>query len=450
MSDGKAYDLAVIGSGTAAQVVSARVRAAGWSVAVIDHLPFGGTCALRGCDPKKILISGAEAIDMARRMRGRGVTGDLGISWPDLIAFKRSFTDPVPQKQEQRLAERGIDAIHGMARFTGPGAIEVGGQAIQARHVLIAIGARPVPLTFPGAEHLITSDQFLELAKLPARIVMVGGGYIAAEFSHIAARAGAKVTVLQRADHMLTQFEPELVGWLMEKFTEIGVAVQTGTEVEAIERDGSGFTVRARAGSQEVEVRADLVLHAAGRAPDLDALNLSSAGVAVEKGRLVLNEFLQSVSNPAVYAAGDAAQKGPPLTPVSSHDGKVVAGNLLDGNRHRPDYRGVPSVAFTLPPIAAVGLGEAEARAAGLKFQVKSQKVPDWYTARRVAETVYGFKTLVEEGSGRILGAHLVGPHADEVINLFALAVRHGLTADDLMQTIFAYPTAASDIGSML
>jgi len=450
VSDRKTYDLAVIGSGTAAQVASSRVRAAGWSVAVIDDLPFGGTCALRGCDPKKMLISGAEAIDMARRMRGRGVTGDLGISWPDLIAFKRSFTDPVPQKQEQRLAEHGIDALHGMARFTGPAAIEVAGQTLEARHVLIATGARPVPLTFPGAEHLITSDQFLELAELPPRIVMVGGGYIAAEFSHIAARAGAKVTVLQRADHMLTRFDPELVGWLMEKFAEIGVEVRTGTVVEAVEHDGSGFTVRARAGSKEVEVRTDLVVHAAGRAPDLDALNLSSAGVAVENGRLVLNEFLQSVSNPAVYAAGDAAAKGPPLTPVSSHDGKVVAGNLLDGNRHRPDYRGVPSVAFTLPPIAAVGLGEAEARAAGLKFQVKSQKVPDWYTARRVAETVYGFKTLVEEGSGHIIGAHLVGPHADEVINLFALAVRHRLTADDLKQTIFAYPTAASDIGSML
>jgi len=128
----------------------------------------------------------------------------------------------------------------------------------------------------------------------------------------------------------------------------------------------------------------------------------------------------------------------------------VVASNLLEGNRYRPDYRGVPSVAFTLPPIAAVGLGEVAARAAGLKFQVKSQKVPDWYTARRVAETVYGFKTLVEEGSGRILGAHLVGPHADEVINLFGLAVRHGFTADDLKQTISAYPTSASDIGYML
>jgi glutathione reductase (NADPH) len=450
VSAGKTYDLAVIGTGTAAQVASSRVRAAGWSVAVIDHLPFGGTCALRGCDPKKMLISGAEAIDMARRMRGRGVTGELRISWRELVAFKRTFTDPVPQKQEHRLAERGIDAFHGKARFTGPTTIEVDGQILQARHVLIATGARPVPLTFPGAEHVITSDQFLELEELPARIAMVGGGYIAAEFSHIAARAGAKVTVLQRAERMLTRFEPELVGWLMEKFSEIGVEVRTGTAVEAIDRVSSGFRVRARSGSQEISTEADLVVHAAGRAPDLDALNLSAAGVAVAKGRLVLNEFLQSVSNPAVYAAGDAAAKGPPLTPVSSHDGKVVAANLLEGNRHRPDYRGVPSVAFTLPPVAAVGLGEAEARAAGLKLRIKSEKVPDWYTARRVAETVYGFKILIEDGSERVLGAHLVGPHADEVINLFALAIRHDLTTEDLKQTIFAYPTGASDIGDML
>jgi len=450
VSDGKTYDLVVIGSGTAAQVVSFRVRAAAWSVAVIDHLPFGGTCALRGCDPKKVLIAGAEAVDLAGRMRSRGATGEVGISWRDLIAFKRTFTDPVPQKQEQRYAEQGIEAFHGMARFTARDRIEVDGQTLHARHVLIATGARPVPLTFPGAEHVITSDQFLELDELPARIVMVGGGYIAAEFSHIAARAGGRVTVMQRAERMLTRFEPELVGWLMEKFSEIGIEVRTGTAVEAIERIGSGFHVHARAGSQEITAEADLVVHGAGRVPDLDALDLSAAGVAVENGRLVLNEFLQSVSNPAVYAAGDAATKGPPLTPVSSHDGKVVAANLLEGNRHRPDYRGVPSVAFTLPPIAAVGLGEAEVRAAGLTFRVNRQKASDWYTARRVAETVYGFKTLVEEGSGCILGAHLVGPHADEVINIFGFAIRHGLTAEDLKQTIFAYPTGASDVGYML
>jgi glutathione reductase (NADPH) len=296
---------------------------------------------------------------------------------------------------------------------------------------------------------MITSDRFLELERLPARIVMVGGGYIAAEFSHIAARAGAKVTVLKRAERMLTRFEPELVGWLMERFGEIGVNVRTGAAVEAIEEVNGGFRVHGRANSGETAVDADLVVHAAGRIPDLD-LNLSAAGIAGDNGYLVLNEFLQSVSNPAVYAAGDAAAKGPPLTPVSSHDGKVVAANLLEGNRHRPDYRGVPSVAFTLPPIAAVGMSEAAARAARLAFRVNCQKVPNWYTARRVGETVYGYKTLIEEGSGRILGAHLVGPHVDEVINLFALAVRRDLTVEDLRQAIFAYPTGASDIGSML
>lgn len=156
------------------------------------------------------------------------------------------------------------------------------------------------------------------------------------------------------------------------------------------------------------------------------------------------------MSNPKVYAAGDAAQRGPALTPVSSHDGKVVAGNLLEGNRHTPDYRGVPSVPFTIPPIAAVGLREAEARASGLRVRVKSANVPDWYTARRLNEPVYGYKTLVEEGTERLLGAHLVGPHAEEVINLFGLAIRHGLTTMDLKTTVFAYPTGASDVGYML
>src|ERR1700730_7527258 len=444
------YDLIVIGTGTAAQVAAARVRRAGRSVAVIDHRPFGGTCALRGCDPKKMPVSGAEAADWARRMYRRGVTGELRIDWKELIAFKRTFTNPVPKKREESFAKQGIDAFHGVARFGGPDTVIVEGCALKGRNIVIAAGARPVQLDFPGAEHAITSDAFMELEDLPKRIVMVGGGYIAAEFSHIAARAGAKVTVLQRAERMLTRFDPELVGWLMEKFSEIGIEAQTDTTVEAIERVGAGFRVRARAKSREITLDADLVVHAAGRAPDLDALNLSSAGVSVEHGQIALNEFLQSVSNPAIYACGDAAAKGPPLTPVSSHDGTVVAANILEGNHHRTDYRGVPSVAFTLPPIAAVGLSEATARKQVPKLRVNSAEATDWYTARRVGERVYGYKTLVEEDTGRILGAHLVGPHADEVINLFGLAIRHNLTADDLKTTMFAYPTGASDISHML
>jgi glutathione reductase (NADPH) len=179
-------------------------------------------------------------------------------------------------------------------------------------------------------------------------------------------------------------------------------------------------------------------------------MDLAAAGVECENGRLVLNQYLQSVSNPAVFAAGDVAGIGPPLTPVSSHDAKVVVANLLQGNHRRPDYRGVPSVVFTIPPMASVGLSEAGAREQGLKFRLKSQLASDWFTARQAAQPVYGFKVLVDEDSDLVLGAHLLGPHADEVINLFALAIRHSLKAEDLKTTMFAYPTGASDVGYMV
>jgi glutathione reductase (NADPH) len=399
-----------------------------------------------------MLISGAEAIDAMRRMRPHGVTGDLRIEWGKLMAFKRSFTDPVPRNREADFARAGIDAFHGHCRFTGPNSVAVAGVAeeLKGRFILIATGARPDTLNITGENLLMTSERFLELKALPPRLVLVGGGYIAAEFSHIAARAGAKVTVLQRHERMLPAFDADLVGWLMEKFAELGIEVRTRTSVQKVEKGPEGFNVHMMTDRGPQVVTGDCVVHAAGRVPDVDTLDLAAGKVEAEHGHLKLNEFLQSVSNPGVYAAGDAAVRGPPLTPVSSHDGKVVASNLLHGNRQRPDYRGVPSVAFTIPPIAAVGLGEDAARASGLKFRVTCERVPDWYSAVRLAESVYGFKTLVEEGTERILGAHIVGPHADEVINLFGLAIRHNLTVEALKDTVFAYPTGASDLGSMI
>ena len=444
------YDLVIIGTGTAAMVAAMRVRKAGWTVAVIDEKPFGGTCALRGCDPKKMLVAGAEVIDAQRRMSRNGVAGEVRIDWRELIAFKRSFTDPIPAKHEQRYAETGIDTFHGTARFTGPNSLSVTGTELRARHFLIASGAVPVTLDIPGEEHLIDHEDFMATENLPRRIALVGGGYIAAEFSHIAARAGAEVTVLQRAERILTGFEPELVGWLMEAFDRIGVDVRTKTVVKAVEKTGNRFTVHVESEGSADSIETDLVVHAAGRAPALERLDPAAASLAMDGRRLKLNDYLQSVSNPAVYAAGDAAQVGPPLTPVSSHDAKIVAANLIKGNHAKPDYRGVPSVAFTIPRIARVGMGEEEAERSGLSYRVKCERASGWFTARQAAEPVYGYKTLVEEGTGRIVGAHLVGPHADEVINLFALAIRHGLTADDLKMTIFGYPTGASDIGYML
>ncbi|MSU92105.1 NAD(P)/FAD-dependent oxidoreductase [Rhodobacteraceae bacterium 2CG4] len=446
----KTYDVIVIGSGIAATTVAMRVSAAGRSVAVTDFRPYGGTCALRGCDPKKMLIGGTSAADHARRMHGKGIAGEVRIDWRELLEFKRGVTDPVPEEKEKSFSESGIATFHGRARFVGPNAVEIDGDTLEASHIVLATGAEPMKLGIPGEEYLIDNEGFLEMENLPRRIVLVGGGYIAAEFSHIAARAGAEVTILQHGERMLKGFDPDLVGWLMEKYKEIGVTLHTGTEVKRIGKTGDGFRVTAAGDGGSRTLEADLVVHAAGRKPDFEPLDLKTGGVELRDGKLALNEYLQSTSNPAVYAAGDTAQMGPPLTPVTSHDGNVVAANLLEGNHSTPNYTGVPSVAFTLPPLARVGLNESEAHEQGLKFRTRCDRTPGWFSTRQQAESVSGYKVLVEEESGQILGAHLLGPHADEVINAFTLAVRHGLTADQLKDTIFAYPTGASDIPSML
>lgn len=405
---------------------------------------------MRGCDPKKILVGASSVADEVRRRQGKGIVGVSHIDWTALMAFKREFTDPVPRRQEESYAEKGIVSFHGQARFTGRNRVKIEEVQLEARYILIATGAKPVTLGIPGEEYLITSEEFLSLGTLPKRMVIVGGGYIAAEFSNIAVHAGSQVKVIQRGDRMLKQFDPDLVGWLMEKFHAMGIDVRTRTKVERVEKTSVGYCVIASSGEQSVNIETDAVVHGAGRVPNLDGLDLDRAGIDAINGRLQLNEYLQSISNPAIYAAGDAALSGPPLTPVSSHDGKIVAKNLLEGNRHKPDYRGVPSVTFTDPPIAAVGLSESVARQQGIDFRMQSQKAADWYSARQAAEPVYGFKLLVDKSTDRILGAHLVGPHADEIINLFALAIRHELTAEALKQTMFAYPTAASDIAYML
>lgn len=446
------FDLVVIGTGSAAGTVAMRCRRAGWSVAVIDSRPFGGTCALRGCDPKKVLVGAAEAVDWSRRLKGKGVrAAGVKIDWPALMRFKNTFTEPYPKKREKSFAEAGIQMFHGRARFTGPAQVAVGDAILEARRIVIAAGAKPAELRFPGADLLTTSDQFLSLKRLPRRILFVGGGYISFEFAHVAARAGARVTILHRGKRPLVRFDADLVAQLVEHTRRLGAAVELETEVEAIERTRDGFRVSARVNGKQKTFRGDLVVHGAGRVPEIDDLELAAAGVERDARGIRVNEYLQSVSNPAVYAAGDAASTGAPqLTPVAGYEGRIVAANLLEGNRHAVNYPPTPSVVFTLPPLAGVGLQEHEARARGLRFRKNHQDTSGWYSSRRIGETCSGFKVLIEEGSERILGAQLLGPHAEETINLFALAMRAGVTAPELKQNLFAYPTHASDVQYML
>ncbi len=445
-------DVIVLGTGEAAQTVAYTCREAGWSVAVVDSRPFGGTCQLRGCDPKKVLVGVAELADWSRRMQGKGVSAPgLSLTWSEMIRFKRTFTDPRPVQNEQGFAEAGITARHGRAHFVDRTSIQVGEDTFVGRHVVIATGARHATLGIPGEEHLTTSTQFLELDELPRRIVFVGGGYIAFEFAHIAARAGAQVQVLHRGSRPLKQFDPDLVSMLVQATRELGIEVHLRTQVEAIERQGNTLRVHAQTDRQEQTVEADLVVHAAGRVPEIDDLDLAAAGVTREQDGVSVNDYLQSVSNPAVYAAGDAvASGGFPLTPVAGMQGGIVASNLLEGNRQTPNYSGIPSVVFTTPPLARVGMTEEEAHAHGLHFRTRHEDTSGWYSSRRVALPHTGYKVLVEESTERILGAHLLGLHAEEVINLFALAIRAGLRASDLRSMVYAYPTSASDVSSMV
>lgn len=449
----KKFDLVVIGTGSAASTVASRCRRAGWTVAVIDSRPFGGTCALRGCDPKKVLVGAAEAVEWPQRLGGRAVAADgVRIEWPALIRLKRSMIEAVPQSREKGFAKAGIDAFHGRARFVGPAAVKVGDGVLEGRYVHIAAGARPADLPIAGREHLLTSEGFLELDELPRRVLFVGGGYISFEFAHVAARAGADVTMLHRGPRPLVRFDPDLVNQLVARTRGLGVDLHLETAVVGIEKVGTGFLVHARTNDETRTFDVDLVIHGAGRVPEIDDLRLDAAGITWDRQQgVTVNQFLQSVSNPAAYAAGDAAASGgPPLTPVAGYEARLVAANLLNGNHATADYACVPSVVFTIPPLASVGLQEQTARQEGRRFTVKREDTAGWYSSRRIGETCSGYKVLVEDDTGRILGAHLLGPQAEETINLFAVAMRWGKTAADIKDVLFAYPTHASDIAYMV
>ena len=449
----QSYDLIVLGTGTAGSTVATACAEAGWTVAIVDRQPFGGTCVLRGCDPKKVLAHAGFALDRVRRLNGYGLTGQMRLDWKSLMQFKKKFTDGVPEATREKFSDLGIDMVHGAAHFTGERAVAVNGETLEAEHLLIATGSRPVPLGIPGEEHLTHSDDFLELDDLPRRIAFVGGGYISCEFAHLAARAETEaVHLIENSGRLLGPFEEDLVEVLQRATRAAGIQVHLNHSVQAIEKEADGFVVVAEGDGQVARIEADLVVHGAGRAPWTDDLGAEAAGIALDDdGSIQVDAFLRSTTNPAVFAAGDAARAGKPLTPVATLDAEAVKKSLLSEQPEAADHTATPSVVFTTPRLASVGMTEEEARAAGRDIEVSaSDDAHTWYGPkhRRVEHAAY--KIIVDAETGDLLGAHLLYPGGEEVINLFSLAMHCGLTTDQFKATTFTYPASGSDAKSML
>ena len=441
---GKKFDVIVIGSGGSGSNTAYLCRSAGMDVAIIDRSPFGGTCALRGCNPKKVLHGAAHIYELASNV-GEVLRGSVDVDWEKLIKFKKTFIEKIPGQREKDFKDNGIEAFKGTASFTGENGLSVNNEKLSAEFIVIAAGSIPRELDFPGAELLTTSDVFMENARLPEEIIFIGGGYISFELAHISARAGAKVRILHRSKYPLKNFDQDLVGMMLVATRKAGIKFIPDREPQRIEKRGEKLFIDC---GKENYI-CDMAVHGAGRVPNTRFLDLEKANVEQDHGVLV-NKYLQSISNPNVYAVGDVASIGQPLTPVVSIQGKTAAYNIINGNKKSMDYSLVPSVVFTIPPMGSVGLTEKEAKDKGLDYRINMADSTKWYNSRRLGFKKTGFKIIIEKKTEKIIGAHILAPGVEEVLDFFMLAMKTGTKTSDIKDLIFSYPSSTYDIKSMV
>lgn len=441
------FDLLIIGSGVAGRTAADEAVAAGMRVAIAERREFGGTCPLRGCEPKKLMFAVAETVARARDARTLGASGHLTLDWGALQAFKRTMTDTEPERLAAYYRDAGVTLLHGDARFVSAGEVRVGEVTHRAANVLVATGAAPAPLGVPGEGLIIDSETFMALESLPGRVVFLGGGYISFEFAAMAAVTGAEVTIVHRGATPLRGFDPDVVAMLVSQYEASGIPVRLNAAVAEVRRDGDALAVVLADGD---ELSCDLVVHGAGRVPNLAGLCLEAAGVTCHGHGVAVDDAMRNPGNARVFAAGDAAACGLPLTPVGVAQARVAVRAMNGDGYARFDPSATPSVCFSYPPLAAVGLTERDAADAGLDATAKLTDTSAWWSSKRVGLDHTGAKIVVERATGRILGATLLGHGAEEVVNIFALAIDQGLTADELRRPLWGYPTASSEIVYLL
>jgi glutathione reductase (NADPH) len=442
------FDTVVVGSGTSAYFAVDILNKAGQKVAIVDERPYGGTCALRGCQPKKYLVSNAEAVALASHLVDRGIVAAPKTDWRSLQALKNEFLEGRSEAEAENWQREGVTTFHGRAVVTGKDEITVAQDRLKAGHIILATGARPLLSDIPGAEHVNDSEHFLNMADLPSRIVFIGGGYISFEFAHIAIRAGAEsVTILHRSSRPLKAFDEDIVKTVLEASKEAGIRVVLDESPKSVESAGNDLIIRGASGAV---YKTGLIIEATGRIPNLSVLEGDHCNVEYSNRGVVVNEFLQSVSNPKVYAIGDCAATHYMLAPVADEEGKTAARNILETNSKAIDYSAIPSVVFTIPAIGSVGLTEEQAKKKKLDFRMNQGKTTQWPSSKRIGEKHGAYKVLIDKQTDEILGAHIVRHGSSDAINVLALAMKYKIKAAELAEFMWAYPTVTSDLKYMV
>ena len=441
------FDLIVVGAGTGGYVCAIRAAQLGLRVALVEKDRVGGVCLNWGCIPTKTLIAGAEAYLQARKLASFGVRleGALSVDWPAMLARKDGVVQTLVGGVVELLEGYGVELVRGRAQLSGPGRVEValegGGQRLlEASNVVLATGSVSARPPIPGldAPGIVTSRGMLELGAIPRRLVVVGGGVIGVEFAALFNALGAQVTILEMLPYILPPVDREFAKRHRILLRQQGIDVHVNARVEEVAREGDDLVVRYSLKDRPQSAAADLVLNATGRVPYSQGLGLDEAGVAHDRGRILVDDRLQT-NVPGVYAIGDVTGEVL-LAHVASRQGEVAA-EVIAGHDSRMDYRAVPNVVFSMPEVAGVGLTSQEAKELGLDLDVGVFPFTASGKALALDRAEGQVRLLCEPGSGKVLGMHVMGPGASDLIAEGALAVQMGLTARDLAETIHAHPT---------
>jgi glutathione reductase (NADPH) len=440
------FDLFTIGAGSGGVAGSRRAGSYGARVAICEEWRVGGTCVLRGCVPKKLLVYGAQFADAFADAAGFGWSAPPpSFDWPSLIAAKDREIERLSQIYIKMLNDSGVKLLMGRAVVIDPHTVEVDSQTFTAENILVATGSHPTVPSIPGIEHVISSNEALDLPALPHRIVIVGGGYIAVEFAGIFRGFGAEVVEIIRREDLLYGFDDDLRVALAQEMRGRGIEIHGRTQVARIEKHPHGYTVVTTGGQ---EFSCDVVLYATGRKPNTARIGLEELGVAVtERGAVIVDEWQKSTV-PSIYAVGDATDRIN-LTPVAIAESRAIAETLFNNNPVKMDHRDVPSAVFSNPPIGAVGLTEEEAR--------REHGDIDIYRARfkPMKNTLSGrdertlMKLVVDARTDRVLGCHMLGQDAPEIIQGLAIAVKCGASKRVFDQTVGIHPSAAEEFVTM-